>query len=222
MADVREMKQVGAANIATVQKQLQGGYQAQGWALAQTIIAQTVSTAQQLRRAVDTAFEYSTEAREATLRALDDWRKGLVKSAKENGNLAAGGMDDKSLGRVARSAATRVSEFTSIIRALNNGFTKETLREKTGVDDIENVGFHTIVELARKFNSSGAAGGRGRPADPFAVKLAKWLASQNPEGEDAEVKARVVNMLAEVLPHEEGEPVSEVVHQRRESDQVAA
>lgn len=205
MADVRTMKVQGGKTISSVKEMLSGGHMAQGWALAQTIIANTVSTAQQLRRAVDTAFEYSTEARESTIKALADWKKDLATNAKGNGNLAAGGLSERDAGRIARSAGTRVSEFSAIIRAMNNGFTKETLREKTGVDDIENVGFHTIVELARQFNQTGATGGRGRPADPFAVKLAKWLAGQNPEGADAEVKARVVNMLANVLPHDDGD-----------------
>lgn len=222
MTDVRTMKVQGTKIIDTVQKQLSHGHQAQGFALAQTIIAGTISTAMQLRRAVETAFDYSIEARDAALKSLGDWKKELNQNAKANGNLAAGGMDEKSAGRIARSAGTRVSEFTAIIKAMNNGFTRQTLLEKTGVEDVENIGFHTIVELTRMFNQTGASTGRGRPADPFAVKLAKWLNNQKPEGDDAEVKARVINMLAEVLPHEDAEPISEVVHQRRETDQPAA
>lgn len=200
MANVREMKPVGSTNIDTVQRQLAGGYQAQGFALAQTIIAGVVSTAMQLRRATETAFDYSEAARDAAVKALNDWKKELQTAVKANGNLTAGGMTERDAGRIARSAAVRVSEFSAIVKAMNNGMNRDTLREKCGVADPENIGFHTVVEIARQFNQTGANGGRGRPADPFAVKLAKWLASQNPTGEDAEVKAAAVNALANILP----------------------
>jgi hypothetical protein len=215
------MAPVGIKNIATIEKQMAGGYQAQGWALAQTIIAQTVNAAQQLQRAAMGAFELSNQARDETVRALNDWKKNLNDAAKSNGNLHAAGVSEKSAGRIARSASTRTSEFTSIVKAMNNGFTRETLREKTGVADVENVGFHTIVELARLFNQTGANGGRGRPADPFAVKLAKWLEAQKPEGDDAEVKAKVVNALANILPHDEGIPDDVVLHRRADDPVVA-
>lgn len=224
MANVREMKPVGSTNIATVRQQLAGGHQAQGFALAQTVIAQTISTAQALRRAVETAFEYSIDARESCVKVLQDWRKEMTQNAKNNGNLDAAGVDSKTSGQMARSAATRVSEFITCITAMNNGFTKETLREKTGVADIENVSFHVIVALCRKFNSTNAQGGQGRPADPFEVKLAKWLARQDVTNEhDAEVKAKAVNALANILPVPEDAPDAETLkeqaNKRRADDQ---
>lgn len=202
MPNVRTMTPVGVTNIDTVQRQLAGGYQAQGFALAQTIIAATISTAQQLRRAVETAFDYDTKAREAAISELNAWKKATNESAKSNGNLIAGGMDTKQLGRIARSAGTRVAEFTAVVKAMNNGMSRETLREKAGVADPENIGFHTVVEIARNFNNAGAAT-TGRPADPFEVKLAKWLAKQEVSGHDAEVKADVLSKLADVLPKAE-------------------
>lgn len=220
MTNVRTMTPVGIKNISSVEKQMAGGYQAQGFALAQTIIAHTVNTAQNLARAALGAFDLSNQARDETIRALNDWKKTLNSNAKSNGNLHAAGVSEKSAGRIARSATTRTSEFTSIMRAMNNGFTLETLREQTGVADVENVGFHVIVELARLFNQT-AATGRGRPADPFAVKLAKWLEAQKVSGADAEVKAAAINALAAILPHEEGVP-AEVLTNRRAEDQIAA
>lgn len=215
MANVREMKPVGASNIATVQKQLAGGHQAQGFALAQTVIAQTISTAQALRRALETAFDYSIDARESCIKTLQDWRKEMTANAKNNGNLDAARVDVKTTGAMARSSCTRVSEFIACITALNNGFTKETLREKTGVADIENVSFHVIVALARKFNATNAQGGQGRPADPFEVKLAKWLARQDVSNEhDAEVKAAAVNALANILPVAEDAPDAEALKEQ--------
>lgn len=220
MADVRSITPVGAKNISTIEKQMKGGYQAQGFALAQTIIAHSVNTAQQLQRAVLGAFDLSNQARDETIRALNDWKKNLNTAAKANGNLQAAGVAEKSAGRIARSATTRTSEFTAIVKAMNNGFTRETLREKTGVADIENVGFHVVVELSRLFNQTDA-GGRGRPANPFNVKLAKWLDAQKPTGADAEVKAAVVNALANILPKPEGIPAEDTTNRRAE-DPIAA
>lgn len=221
MPNVRTMSPVGSTNVATIEKQMAGGYQAQGFALAQTIKAITVSTAQQLARCVMTAFDYGNEARDECIRDLNAWRKQLTEAAKGNGNLEAGGMDERSRGRIARSASTRVSEFSAVMLAMNNGFTRETLREKAGVADVEHVGFHTIVELARAFNQSGATRA-GRPSDPFAVKLAKWLERQQAEGTDAEVKARVVNMLAEVILPVAGDDkaAEQIAHNRRADDKA--
>jgi hypothetical protein len=200
------MKPVGTKSIP-VEQQLKTGYQAQGFALAQLVIASTISTAQQLRRAVDTAFDLDTKAREESLSVLNKWRKDLSVNAKGNTkgntNLIEGGMDTKSLGRIARSATTRTSEFASILKAMDNGFSRDTLREQSGVSDIENIGFYTIVELARKFNQSSATG-QGRPADPFEVKLAKWLARQQVTTKhDKKVKAKAMEVLDPILPHEE-------------------
>jgi len=202
MADVREMKPVGTKSKTTAE-QMAPGYLAQGFAVAQVIIAATVNTAQQLRRAVESAFDLEPKAREEIISTLNKWKKDLTEAAKANENLRKGGMDDKSLGRIARSATVRTSEFTSIVKAMNNGFSRHTLQEQTGVRDVESIGFHTIVEMARKFNQSGATN-QGRPAAPFEVRLAKWLARQEVTSKhDKEVKAKAEAALSEILPHEE-------------------
>jgi len=199
MSDVRTMKPVGT-KAQTTQEQMAPGYLAQGFAVAQIIIAASVNTAQQLRRAVESAFDLEPKARDEIITTLNKWKKDLAEQAKANGNLRKGGMDDKALGRIARSATVRTSEFTTIVKAMNNGMSRDTLRQHAGVKDVENIGFHTIVEVARQFNQTGAQGG-GRPADPFEVKLAKWLARQQPTTKhDKEVMHEVTEKLAGVLP----------------------
>lgn len=202
MANVRQITPVGAKNISTVEKQLSGGYQAQGWALAQTIIADSQNTAQRLRAAVETIWGYSQEARKSAIDALNAWKRNAVKAAKENGNLVQAGYQSRNLARIASSATTRASEFATIVKAMDNGMTRDTLREKTGAADIENIGFHVIVETARMFNQTGATG-QGRPAEAFEVALKKWLDKRKAEGHDAEVKAVVLDRLSDVLPHDE-------------------
>lgn len=203
MADVREMKAVGTV-AKEVQQQLSSGYAAQGFALAQTVKAISVSVARDLRRCVETAFDYDVHAREACIKYLNEWVKECREAAKASGNLQS--MGERSLGKVARSATVRASQFTTIMKAMDAGMNRGTLAEKAGVNDPENISFHVVVEIARMFLDTGATR-QGRPADPFEVKLAKWLANQRVDGHDAEVKAKVEALLVDVLPHEEEEPV---------------
>lgn len=214
MPNVRTMAPVGIKNISTVEKQLKTGYLAQGFAVAQTIIAHTINTAQQLSRAVESSWDLSNQARDEVVKVLNDWKKGLTANAKGNANLEAGGMTERRRARLATSATTRTSEFAQIMKAMNNGFSRETLREKTGVVDTENIGFHVVVELARLFNAANASAGVGRPALAFNVKLANWLAKQEVAGKDAEDKAAALNALAAILPHEAGTPEQVVLHRR--------
>lgn len=199
MADVREMKAVGLG-ARDVSKQLESGYKAQGFALAQTLIAAVISQAQQLARAVFTSFELDNKARDEAIRELRAWQKNVSEQAKGNGNLLKSGMTTAQLGRIARSANVRVSEFSAVVKAQNAGMTRETLAKAGKIDDPENMSFHTIVEISRQFNASKATPSQGRPADSFEVKLSKWLAAQKAEGHDAEVKATVMGRIADLLP----------------------
>lgn len=217
MSDVRSMKAVGTVN-KEISKQLESGYHAQGFALAQTMIGIVISQAQNLARCVFTAFDLDPRAREEAVKELKAWQKNLTITARENGNLTKAGFESKDLGAVSRSAAVRVSEFTTICNAMNAGMTRETLSKMTGVSDYENVSFHVIVQTARKHlaATANASARIGRPADPFEVKLAKWLASQKVEGHDAEVKERAVLALQNILPAAEGEAPAE--QNRRSTD----
>lgn len=200
MADVREMKAVGTIH-KDVAQQMSAGYEAQGFGLAQTVKAISVSVARDLRRCVETAFDYDAKARETCIKYLNEWVKECRVAAKASGNLQS--MGERSLGKIARSATVRASEFTTIMRAMDAGMTRGTLAEKAGVNDPENISFHVVVEIARAFIPSNAA--TGRKPDSFEVKLAKWLAAQKVTGADAKVKARVETLLANVLPHPAGQ-----------------
>jgi hypothetical protein len=208
MANVREMKPVGKPSLTDEQrKKLQeaaaiAGDETRGLALALTFRGLVQNHAAQMQETVMTAFALSTKARELALKNLQEWRKELTAAAKGNGNLAK--MGERELGRIAKSATVRVSEFTTILRAMDAGMGKDTLALHAGVDDPDNVSFHTIVRIARTFLDSNAAG-VGRPADPFEVKLAKWLKKQH-EGATGDTLAKVQQaeaLLAPILPHEE-------------------
>lgn len=202
MADVRAMKAVGSV-ARDVSKQMESGYKAQGFALAQTIIAIVISQASVLARAVFTSFELDNKARDEAVKELRDWQKRTAEQAKGNGNLIKSLMDQKQLGKIARSANVRVSEFATIVKAQNAGMNRQTLAKVGRVDDPENMSFHTIVEIARQFNQSSATASVGRPADPLELKLAKWLAAQKVDGHDAEILETVKARLADMLPNPE-------------------
>jgi hypothetical protein len=152
------------------------GYEAQGYALAQVVIAGTINAAKQLQNAVVSAFGYSVEARTACVSALKKWQKECRDNVNNSGNLS--NMEKASLNKIANSATVRTSEFGKVVEAMNAGMTLETLASKHGIEDPENVSFHVIVADARDFLKSSAAVGQGRPADPLNVKLDKWLQAQ--------------------------------------------
>jgi len=182
-------------------KQMDKGYQAQGWALAQSVIATSIGVARQLQRSVLTAFGYSTEARTACAEALAEWVKNCKAAAKNSGNLEK--MGARELGKVGASATVRASEFRTIMGAMNAGMTLETVAQACGVEDPENISFHVFVAQARLFMQSTATRA-GRPADPLPVKLDKWLSSQkNPE--DQAIIEQIRAALADILPKHDPE-----------------
>lgn len=187
---------VGSTQLDTTQQNAKG-YQAQGFALAQTVIATSIGVARQLQRSVITAFDYSTEARTACAEALGQWVKDCKAAAKNSGNLEK--MGAKALSQVGTSATVRASEFRTVMGAMNAGMTKDTVAEACGVADPENISFHVYVAQARLFMQTSATRA-GRPADPFPIKLDKWLSSQRGD-EDQVTIVRIRELLADILPH---------------------
>lgn len=193
--DVREHPAVGTMQRPTAE-QLKPGYEAQGFALAQSIIAESVSTAKTLSRIAIRCFEVSQQAREHMLKTLNRWKKDCAAAAVANANLEKAGMSEKDRRAIASSATTRVREFNAIVKAMDAGMTLSTLGKLAKVPDPTNLGFHTIVKVSRLFKGADA---RGRPADPFFVKLLKWMDRQDSEA-DAADKAKLVAALKGMLP----------------------
>jgi hypothetical protein len=197
------------------------GYEAQGYALAQVVISGTISGARQLQQACVTAFGYSVEARTAAINALNKWAKECRETVKTSGNLST--MEKASLNKIANSATVRTSEFGKIMQAMNAGLTMETVAQKHGVEDPENVSFHVLVADSRDFLKSSASDGRGRKADPFNVRLDKWLTAQAKDPANADDIATIRDALGDYLPKTDPDTSAAVaVHSgKRKSDKAS-
>lgn len=120
-------------------------------------------------------------------------KDGKPNPTKEEAKLA---------GKAVGTATVYVTFLRQIAAAWNAGATEEGLmayvhtRNRTPAKSLDDIGFTIIKEYADTYKDSDA---RGRKADPFAVKLAKWL-DKNPAGEgDAEGAALYAKVLA-LLP----------------------
>lgn len=138
----------------------------------------------------------TVDARSAFLKAmkaeLTDLRK---RNSEAIANLAKDGTPDPSKEdtKLARqrvaSATVEASKLQTIAVAFNGAATVEGLiehaastgRVKGSTITLDQVGYEVIVEYSRQFRESTA----GRKADPFIVKVGKWL-DQNKPNDDAD------------------------------------
>jgi hypothetical protein len=171
------------------------GYRARGFALAAQMKALVVSHADALRRCIVTALDYEPKARDAAIAEFRQWSKDLKDptSGAAAHLKASAGYDDKQIIKLANSATVRASEFSTVLKALNIGMTRETMVERLKVSDPENLGFHIWVKEARDFLAAHASKGNGRTPDAFTVKLAKFLKRE--AGTSAEEVAKAVAVL---------------------------
>lgn len=203
-SDVASRKPVGKPTLTDKQREKMhdkmhdmGGIiadDAQGAVLAQTIIGITRSVSADMARCVLKAFGLSVGAREACMKDLRKWVTQCKINAVENGNITKAGYDLRAARKLANSANTQVSKFNQCIKAMNAGWSLASVAQRMGVDDPEHVGWELMVSEARIFLASNAKG--GRPADPFQVKLRKWL-DNTQEGLDG-VEAKLWMELREV------------------------
>lgn len=107
--------------------------------------------------------------------------------------------ETKMAGKAVGTATVYVTYLRQIAAAFNAGASEEGLmayvhtRNRTPAKSLDDIGFTIIKEYADTFKDSDA---RGRKADPFAVKLAKWL-DKNPVAEgDTEGVALFAKVLA--------------------------
>jgi hypothetical protein len=155
------------------------------------------------------------------IRGTTDFRAAFVKGMKEQlaeirkrnaeayGSIAKDGTPDptknetKMAGKLVATATVYVSKLTSIANAFNAAATAEGLIHEVAEQrrvrpeniTLESIGFTLMADYASKFGDSKA----GRKADPFLVKLGKWLDTQGKPaaeaGSDAD-KAQYEQVLA--------------------------
>ena len=113
--------------------------------------------------------------------------------------------EQKIAGKRVGTATTYTTHLRHIAKAFNAGATVEGLMayvhstNRSPAKGLDEIGFTVIKEYADTFKDSDA---RGRPADPFTVKLSKWL-DKNPAAEGdktgAALHAVVAKLVAEQL-----------------------
>jgi hypothetical protein len=152
------------------------GPEAQGWAVAQTVIAEAKGIGNIWLRHVAKLYDLSTQARESFGKYLREHIKQMGEHVK-----AQEGKPDHALYQKAhKSDRTQLSNLLTIARAMNAGYQPEVKVEDTRVvRDVQgNVlivqPFYTVLAEAKVFVESDAKG-RGRPAKPWLEKLKKFI-----------------------------------------------
>lgn len=216
MSDIRTQKPVGQTNKTTEQQQ-RPGHEAQGFSLAQRVLAIGRSVASDLKRCIMDAWHLDIGARDAC-------RKYLLRSARdakkdsegiENlSHLDAGRKVGTAARRIVNSGYQRATQFSVILQAMNAGMTEETVARALGQESVEHVGFDTICEQARYHLKTQAAGSKaGRKADPLAVALHKWLEARKAKEhtpDDEQVIAAVEQVIAPMLPKDDDTPAEDL------------
>lgn len=192
------------------------GYEAQGWALAQSVLAENMHQLQARgvwHRYVAKLVDFGTEARGFFIKALNADTKARREHVK-----AQEGTDMHDIFRKANaSAQVQISNLGAIARAMNKGFrvecavTEEGQFKRDGQNNLIPVqAFSTILAQAQKFLAQNSEGQKkGRPALSFEAQLAKWFAStakvNTKEDQEAYEKAMDLLTKANILHISQGE-----------------
>lgn len=152
----------------------------------------------------------TTDFRAAYTKGMKEQLRDLRKqNAAAFGTIAKDGSPDptqnevKMAGKLVSTATQYVTKLNNIANAFNGAATVEGLIHEVaemrnvrpeGIT-LDSIGFTLMAEYAAKFSSSVA----GRKADPFLVKLGKWLdtiGKAAAEGGDAAAKNQYADVLA--------------------------
>ena len=167
--------------------------------LANEVIAYTMTTAGAWKGYAMRLITGTTDMRKVFMDAIE---KGLKDMRKANAESIAASLnkdgkpdptkdDTKLAGSRVRSATTNISWLRSIAHAWNSGASVEGLLDYAKATGrrthatVEEVGYTVIVEYAAQFREAQA----GRPADPWLVKLAKWLEKNPVPADDTQGQA---------------------------------
>lgn len=167
--------------------------EAAGYALAESAIGLVKNQARELVNVVARLAEGSVDTRACFMKYLGKHQREMNAHVKEQ----EGTPDHSIYRKSSASARTRLSELTTIAKALNGGYVLEIRRDDSTNHPLVSAGghwipvlnFHHIVAEARVFLNSDAAG-RGRPATPFLDKL-KALCAKETEGKPLDVANKV-------------------------------
>ena len=146
-----------------------------GQALASMLIDETMQQAGKLRMYVQSLMDLDVDGRKGFLEYLSAVMKERKVLVKENGTTLYKAIN--------ASASVRLSEFTTIGKAMNDGFIPDLTQN-----------YHTIVGTAREhLRANGKGDKRGRKATHGIVKAMKYL--EKLEGLDANDQQMIQALL---------------------------
>jgi hypothetical protein len=188
------------ANAVEKTGELKTDGEAAGYALAESAIGFVKNQAADLVRIVARLSVGSVETRAAFMKYLGQHTRQMQAHVK----TTEGTPENEMYKKASASARTRVSEMTTIAKAMNGGYELAVKRDDTtGVplvsangQHIPVLNFHYIVAECRVFLQSDAAGKVGRPAKPFLDKLKAFMLKET-EGMDIELARKVYADAAE-------------------------
>lgn len=174
---------IGAKAQTTVTPQA-AGYEAQGFALAQTVIAECKGIQNTWSRYAAKLSVLHEKARDAFMAEM----RKHIKQMREHVKVVEDTPEHVVYKKAAASAGTQISNLMAVAKALNAGYVLEIQRDPdTGHPLVNATGdhicvkpFYTIVAEARVFNDS-QAGGPGRPKTPWLDKLKKFILDNQPD-----------------------------------------
>ena len=184
----------------TVEQQAVSGAQAQGFALAQSVVAYTQAHSHEWKRFVAKLIELSTAAREEFRKELRRVDKGYVAACKA-ANGADTIKDAHPVYKGARSSAlVRMSQLTTISKALDAGMVVTCKRNPDNDVELRDAGgflqpvesFDAIYGFAKVFTKTEGKG-PGRPVKP----LVERIKADTQAWRDNDGKGATPEMLAE-------------------------
>lgn len=161
------------------------GYEAQGYGLAQTVIAECKGIQGTWSRYAAKLSQLHADARKAFMAEL----RKHVKQMREHVKDKDGTPEHDMYKKAAASAGVQISNLMAVAQAMNNGYvlalqtdpdTKNLVVNSIG-DYVPLLPFYSIVAEARLFNDSEASNGAGRPKKPFLDKLKKFILDNQPD-----------------------------------------
>ncbi len=196
------MGEIAAGGMTPVSKAIDTGIPRDatmmGNTLANAVIAQAMTAAITWKGYALQLMALPPEGRDQFVKAIDQWLKdckkrnaGAMGTYDREGKANPTKDDTKLAGQRVNSATVEVSKLKAVAHAWNSGAddegliayfrTTQRLGGKVPIT-VADIGYTVVVEYARTFSESKA----GRKADPFVIKLAKWLEKNPPAEGDTE------------------------------------
>lgn len=163
---------------------------------AQQAIALCMQQATAWTQLAHELFPMTTEEREAAIKAWRDWKTAKVK-ARKSGEEQSPKMDDKMFNRIMATATQRLTNMSTIAKALDSGMTTGGIAQfyAINVEDVGDLSIDALYQVALTFSKSVA----GRKPDAFLVKLGKFLEKNKPTAESPEQDIADYNKVVSFL-----------------------